>query len=188
MQNSGNKFYDNSNFNNFNMGNNSFKNYLDKLLNKMEIVGNNMNNMNERLEKLESQVSSLYKERNQKNNNINQINNDNILNNDIHDNNINDEGFINENENNIIDEEEEKKMELKENLENAENLKDTMKYYQEKFNVKNVFEENLQPDNLNRNLNNNEKVPVEIFEDIGNHLEDFEKEIISPKKEDNIKK
>ena len=34
-----------------------------------------------------------------------------------------------------------KKDEL-ENLENAENLKDTMKYYQEKFNVKNIFEQN----------------------------------------------
>ena len=33
------------------------------------------------------------------------------------------------------------------NLENAENLKDTMKYYQEKFNVKNIFEQNKNGEN-----------------------------------------
>ena len=48
-------------------------------------------------------------------------------------------------------------------------------------------------DNLSDKFNNKphenmgmrEKVPVEIFEDIGDHLEDFEKELISSKNNEN---
>ena len=115
------------------------KSTFDKLLNKIEFVGNTMNDINKRLEKLENQVGDLYKEKKIKNK-IEEIKNENINNNDFI-NNINNYNIDKFNEN-IIDEEEEKKKDELENLENAENLKDTMKYYQEKFNVKNVFEQN----------------------------------------------
>ena len=135
-ENNNNKF-DNSN----NFGNNNLKSTFEKLLNKIEFVGNTMNDINKRLEKLENQVGDLYKEKKiiEKNKNE-EIKNENINNNDFI-NNINNYNIDKFNEN-IIDEEEEKKKDELENLENAENLKDTMKYYQEKFNVKNIFEQN----------------------------------------------
>ena len=131
----------NNKFDNNNFGNNNLKSTFDKLLNKIEFVGNTMNDINKRLEKLENQVGDLYKEKKiiEKNKNE-EIKNENINNNDFI-NNINNYNIDKFNEN-IIDEEEEKKKDELENLENAENLKDTMKYYQEKFNVKNIFEQN----------------------------------------------
>ncbi len=129
--------------NNTHFGNDNLKSTFEKLLNKIEIVGNTMNDMNKRLEKLENQVGDLYKEKKIiGKNKIKEIKNENINKNDFIDN-INNYNIENNKiDENIFDEEEEKKKEELENLENAENLKDTMKYYQEKFNVKNVFEQN----------------------------------------------
>ena len=138
-ENNNNKFDNNNNF-----GNNNLKSTFEKLLNKIEFVGNTMNDINKRLEKLENQVGDLYKEKKIKNKNE-EIKNENINNNDFI-NNINNYNIDKFNEN-IIDEEEEKKKDELENLENVENLKDTMKYYQEKFNVKNIFEQNKDNEN-----------------------------------------
>ena len=63
------------------------------------------------------------------------------------------------------------KMEASYNEEDSENKKDlmdTMKYYKENFEKKNVFNENL--------CSKTEEAPVEIFEDVSNHVEDLDEE------------
>ena len=210
--------FENSSTTNFNNLPSELKVTFEKLISQMDMVGKTMQIMDQRLLKLENQVGVLYNrqrkgfiepgpDENYDNNNYNNLNNENLIssqqnenynipNNEFNTGDYNNNNIENENEN--------------ENYEKSDNLKDTMKYYQEKFNVKNIFNQNLdvnQEDNMNNNnLNSNsedpkmsdnlsdkfnnkphenmgmrEKVPVEIFEDIGDHLEDFEKDIISSK-------
>ena len=179
---------------------NELKLTFEKLISQMDMVGKTLQIMDQRLLKLENNVGILFNRQRRGfiepcpdnfNSHNNNDNNNLIMNqqNDIY--NVPNNDYVNNlNQGN-------------ENYEKSNNLKDTMQYYNDGYNVKNIFNQNLneginsninlntQELKINDNNNNNnklteEKVPVEIFEDIGNHLEDFEKEIVLSNENKNI--
>lgn len=113
---------------------------FEKLISQLDLVSKTMKIMDERIQKVENQVSDIYNRQKR---------------------------GIFKHQNHLESQEDEY---LDENhlQDNKDNLIDTMKYYQENFEKKNVFNENL-----GCNTEENKNVPVEIFEDVGNHAEEF---------------
>jgi len=157
----------NNNFNNNNnvpttQANSIIDQNLERLLNQLNIVTNNMSNINERIQNLETNFNNLYQKNinnNINNNDINYNNNDiNYNNNDINYNN-NDINYNNNDENNN----------------NINNNNDKYEGINAK-DLREVIEFNQNNNNMIMNENIDKTKPYQIFEDVADHIEEFGQE------------
>ena len=135
-------------------------NSISLMLEKLNIANKNLENINQRINNLEYCIEDLYNISKPRINSVNQSRNLEMSNTpNYYDYNIENSMNINSNMNSNINSNEN----VNEMI-NVENFQDTMNYYASNSDMKNLMNENN---------------PVEIFEDVNNHVEDIRQEVIN---------